>query len=95
MSLPVEASPLSYIAIFDFTSLYFTLLCFALLYFALLCFNLLLVVSYDTGGCKKVLLLVVSSMEFQLQINCKQEAIQINCQVDIHIMMKRTKEHKK
>jgi hypothetical protein len=30
-----------------------------------------------------------------MQINCKQEAIQINCQVDIHIMMKRTKEHKK
>ena len=63
MSLPVEASPLSSIAIFDFTLLYFTLLCFALLYF-----TLLLVDSYDTGGCKKVLLLVVSSMEFQLQI---------------------------
>jgi hypothetical protein len=58
MSLPVEASPLSSIAIFDFT-----LLCFTLLYFALL-----LVDSYDTGGCKKVLLLVVSSMEFQCRL---------------------------
>ena len=69
MSLPVEASPLSSIAIFDFT--------------------LLLVVT----GARRFCCSIFNGIS--MQINCKQEAIQINCQVDIHIMMKRTKEHKK